>query len=199
MRAVYKLANSSTSLPLLTTNIIRALFVSLKDDSLVFLIGVAIRSFEDKGEKGVCVAALRHAASFLAARPHIDFQTILPSLIILMHGTDSRIREAALDCVGIIARNDKDLSSVYGFDVVYGEESGTYRILLIRCVLLTHVPSAKLQYLDTADLSNYAKSITQNRDLIARDGNYINIVHEQYLAQSKSSPKSIIKCVFCLD
>lgn len=137
MRAVYKLANSSTSLPLLTTNIIRILFVGLKDDSLVFLIGMVVRSLENKEERGLCIVALRHAASFLTARSRIDYQTILPSLIVLMRGNDSRIREAALDCVDIIANKRKKAKSVYAFDVVYGEGSGTCKFLLPKYIVLT--------------------------------------------------------------
>lgn len=46
-----------------------------------------------------------------------------------MRGTDSRIREAALNCVEIIAKNDEDVTSVYAFDIVYGEGSGTWRFI----------------------------------------------------------------------
>jgi hypothetical protein len=127
MRAVYKLANFSGSLPLLITNIMRSLFLSLKDDSLVFLMGIVVRSLDVIEERGMCFAALRHAAAFLAAHPNVDFQTILPALIIAMQGADSRTREAALDCVTVMATNDKSLSSVYGFDTIYGDGSGTCR------------------------------------------------------------------------
>jgi U3 small nucleolar RNA-associated protein 10 len=127
MHAVYKFANSFASLPILTTNVIRALFLKLQEDSLVFLAGIVARSYEVKEDKAMCVAALRHAASFLAAQPSVDFQTILPSLIVAISGADCSIRATAVDCITTMARDDNDLNAVYGFDTVYGEHSGTYR------------------------------------------------------------------------
>jgi U3 small nucleolar RNA-associated protein 10 len=126
MRAIYKFANSFASLPILTTNIIRALFLNLQEDSLVFLASIVARSYEVKEDKAMCIAALRHAASFLAAQPSVDFQTILPSLIVAISATDVGIRAAAVDCVTTVARDDKDFNGVYGFDTVYGEHSSTF-------------------------------------------------------------------------
>ncbi|KAJ7270888.1 hypothetical protein C8J57DRAFT_1507853 [Mycena rebaudengoi] len=40
MRTVYKLANSTASVPVLTIGLLRELFVNLKDDALAFLAGV---------------------------------------------------------------------------------------------------------------------------------------------------------------
>jgi U3 small nucleolar RNA-associated protein 10 len=129
MRAVYKLANSSPFLPILTTNIIRALFLSLKDDSLVFLAGIITRFHGVERDKAMCVAALRHAASFLSAQPDIDFQTIIPSLIVAISGGDIDIRVAAMDCVAVVANHKENLNAVYGFDTLYGEQSGTCSLL----------------------------------------------------------------------
>jgi U3 small nucleolar RNA-associated protein 10 len=78
------------SLPLLITNIMHALFLSLKDDSLIFLMGIVVRSLDVIEERGMCFAALCHATAFLAAHPNVDFQTILPALTIAMQGADSR-------------------------------------------------------------------------------------------------------------
>ena len=140
MRAIYKLANSSASLPILTTNIIRALFLNLKEDSLVFLASVVVRSHDVKGDTATCVAALRHAASFLMAQPNVDFQTILPSLIVAISGVDIGIRAAAVDCVAVMANDHKDLSVVYGFDTIYGEQSSN-RLPFHRCYIYSSSPS----------------------------------------------------------
>lgn len=124
MRTVYKLANASPSLPALMANILRALFLSLKDDSLIFLMGILAQSQGVDENRSLCTAALRHAAAFLKAQPNVDFQAILPSLVIAMQDADSGIREAALECVGLMAANNKGMQVVYGFDVIYGEDSG---------------------------------------------------------------------------
>lgn len=132
-RTIYKVANSSASLPLLSTSIISSLFLSLKDDALVFLAGIVAHSFEVKANRGMCVAALRHAASFMTAQPNVDFQAVLPSLIVAMMGADVDIREAALECVSIMAKNHKELTVVYGFDALYGESSSVFPFFLLAC------------------------------------------------------------------
>jgi len=103
----------------------------------VFLAGIVARSHKIEEDKGMCVAALRHAASFLAAQPNVDFQTILPSFIVAILGADVDIRAAAIDCLEIVADNHKDLHVVYGFDTIYGEKSGNCRISSCCCISLT--------------------------------------------------------------
>ena len=156
MRAVYKLANSSASLPRLTTNIIRALFLNLKDDSLVFLAGIVCRSHGIVEDKVMCVAALRHATSFLAAQPNVDFQTILPSLIVAILGTDVDIRGAALDCVAVLASNHKDLRAIYGFDTIYGEKSSVWRVFS-SLLHLTHLRLLLLRQLAISECCGCVK------------------------------------------
>ena len=140
MGTVYKLANALPSLPSLTTNILRTLFVNLKDDSLVFLIGILMQSLGTNGNRGLCVTALRHATSFLKAQPNVDFQVILPSLVVAMQDADSGIREAALECVEVMVANNKDIQVVYGFDVIYGESSGVLHLMF--CHGLSNVKSS---------------------------------------------------------
>jgi U3 small nucleolar RNA-associated protein 10 len=136
MRAIYKLANSSTSLPLLTTNLLRALFVNLKEDSLAFLAGIWIGSDEIMGEnEQLCVVALRHAVAFLEAHlpedEGVDFQTILPSLIVVLQDPDIQRRRAALECISLLSKlAQRRFSTVYGFDAIYGANSGTFNFFV---------------------------------------------------------------------
>ena len=159
----------------------------------MFLISIVTRSHEVEEDKAICVAALRHAASFLTAQSKVDFQTILPSLIVAISGPDADIRAAAMDCVAIVASHHQDLTSVYGFDTIYGQKSGTYRGFSCYCLLI--IFSGDLQYLDVADVLNYVKCILHSKDHIIQDGNYFKIFHQQHLTRDKSDSKADAKFV----
>jgi U3 small nucleolar RNA-associated protein 10 len=128
MRKVYTLANS-TSVPLLSTNLLQALFVNLKDDALAFLAGLWTSSPLDNEGSQSRLTSLRHAAAFLEAHKSmddfVDFQTILPSLIVVLQAPDMQEREAASEYMAALLRlTAKRFSTVYGFDTIYGESSG---------------------------------------------------------------------------
>lgn len=128
MRMVYALANSSASLPLLSTNILRALFITLADDALVFLAGVWLSGASD-GD-ALAHAALCHAVAFFAAHSSaahpVDFQTVHPALLVALQSKSHHIREAAAECVALMARMAaaKKAEGVYMIDLVYGASSG---------------------------------------------------------------------------
>lgn len=134
MRAVYKLANSSSVVPLLTIELLSELFVHLKDDALAFLAGVWTTCLVSAVD--ICVVALRHAAAFLEAHNKeadgVDFQTILPALIICLQSAEPEIRAATLDCISV-QRNlaEQRFSAVYAFDAIYGESDGECNLCFV--------------------------------------------------------------------
>ncbi|KAJ6554556.1 armadillo-type protein [Mycena capillaripes] len=174
MRSVYKLANSSSVLPLLTIGLLSELFIHLKDDALVFLAGIWTTCLESAAD--ICMVALRHAAAFLEAHKKeadgVDFQTILPALIICLQSAESEIRTAALDCISI-QRNlaEQRFSTVYAFDAVYGESD------------------SKLQYLAQGDLKKYLEALMDHREHIDLDASYVKVFHVQHLARSNADKK----------
>lgn len=128
------LSNSSSSLRLLSGHLIHALFVNLGDDALAFLTGVWLSLHDVHPERNhVCHAALRHASAFLEAHcvseTWIDFQTILPAIVVALQSPDSHVREAATDCMSAIHRvaQEKNASAVYAFDALYGATSSKYQ------------------------------------------------------------------------
>ncbi len=129
LRTIYRMANSTTALPLLSSHLIRVLFISLGDDALTFLAGVWLNSNSDMPAQPWEFASLRHAAAFLeahyASQRWVDFQTVLPSLLVALQHSDRRIREAALECVSALMRlcQSKKPSSIYAFDAIYGPSS----------------------------------------------------------------------------
>ncbi|TFY70773.1 hypothetical protein EVG20_g2223 [Dentipellis fragilis] len=177
MRTVYRLANSSTSLPLLSTALLRAQFINLSDDALAFLAGIWLTNPRDVGQTPFRHAALCHAAAFLSAHEStehaVDFQTILPSLLVALQDSDTAIRIVALDCVHLLVKlsDGKTATGVYAFDSIYGQGS------------------SQLQYLDWADYHKYAKAVTEFRDHIVNDPGYIRVFQLQYLAWPKSDSR----------
>jgi hypothetical protein len=45
---------------------------------------------------------------------------------------------------------------------------------------------AHLQYLDAKDLEAYLKALLECRNLLAQDGNYINVFHQQHFAAASA-------------
>ena len=124
MRTIYHLANASATLPVLTSVLLQALFVNFKEDALAFLAGIWSTSGTEILKESRCVALL-HAAAFLEAHmledDGIDFQTILPPLLVALQDPDSHIRQGALECISRVRiLSDRKLTSVYQFDTVYG-------------------------------------------------------------------------------
>ncbi|KZT03292.1 uncharacterized protein LAESUDRAFT_744673 [Laetiporus sulphureus 93-53] len=181
MRAVYYLSNSTASLPLLSTNLLRALFMNLADDALVFLAGVwtspSVKG--DNGSMHVRVAALYHAVAFLeahcATEHYIDFQTILPSILVALQDAELRVREAALECVAILAKlaQAKEVSSIYAYDTIYGQTS--------------HL----LQYVDWEDFCKYISALGSFGKHFLHDAGYMRVFHQEYLSSGKNEKKKL--------
>ncbi|KAK7055439.1 U3 small nucleolar RNA-associated protein 10 [Favolaschia claudopus] len=169
MRTVYKLANSSPTSIGLTVGLLAELFPHLRDDALAFLAGVWTTSLDSAPE--LCVIALRHAAAFLEAHSKeadgVDFQTILPALIICLKNGDREIRMAALDCIAVQRiMVEQRFSAVYAFDAIYGESEG------------------QLQYLAQNDLAQYVTAIMDHREHFALDPSYVKAFHVQHLGRA---------------
>lgn len=134
MTAVYALANAASTLPLLSAYLLRALFISLKDDALIFLAGVWSSHASEDPNTGmriqVQLAALTHASAFLlaheAAQGSIDFQTIVPLVLAMLESPAQPVRTAAVRCLSVLGRLSQAAKpkAVYALDTVYGPHSG---------------------------------------------------------------------------
>ncbi|KAI0742763.1 hypothetical protein C8Q80DRAFT_1221194 [Daedaleopsis nitida] len=180
LRAVDRLSNSSASLPLLSTHLLRTLFVNIGDDALAFLVGVWLTTMA-QGEQDSSVhiqyAALRHACAFLeahvATQRTIDFQTALPAMLVMLQSADAGVRDAALRCIAVVTKLtfSKEAEAVYAVDTIYGADT------------------AKLRYLDWADFQKYMKAIGEGRDHLVHDPEYVQTFHREHLAPSKGESK----------
>ncbi|KAF8154101.1 hypothetical protein B0H34DRAFT_800000 [Crassisporium funariophilum] len=177
MRFVYKLANVSTTLPVLASTLLQSLFINLKDDALAFLAGIwATRNANDDNLQESRRIALLHAAAFLEADiledDGMDFQTILPALLVALQDPDSEIRQGALECISRIRiLSDCTLKSVYRFDAIYGSSDRT------------------LQYLNQENLKRYLHALVEHRDHFINDASYVKVFHEQHLLRTKTDKK----------
>ncbi|KZT23010.1 hypothetical protein NEOLEDRAFT_1180414 [Neolentinus lepideus HHB14362 ss-1] len=180
MRKVYNFANSSSAQPVLTSSILRALFINLGDDSLVFLAGVWTSS--DQSEEGMDLqrireAALLHSAAFLAAHAGtekaVDFQTILPSVLVALQDTETGVRRAAVECISVI-RNLSDAaeaSSIYDCETIYGPSS------------------SELQFLEWQDFKKYIVALASHQAHLVNDPEYVVNFHGSVLERSKADSK----------
>lgn len=139
-RTVYRLVPASA--PVLTTGILQALFISLQDDVLAFLAGIwtgAVQAIDEDSE--IRTVALCHAAAFLQAHiaegGGVDFQTILPSLLVALQSRDSDRRKIALTCISHLhLLSDWKFVTLYGFDTIYGKS--TSELYFFSCYSKNH-------------------------------------------------------------
>ena len=133
MRSLYKLTSSSPSLSVIPASLLRAQFIHLADDALTFLVGVWL-SEDDARLRRI---ALSHAFAFVAAHEAtetiIDFQTVLPALLVALGDPDRGVRHEASECVQLITRlsKAKQASGVYAFDAIYEKSAGRFRVVVI--------------------------------------------------------------------
>ncbi|OSD00001.1 hypothetical protein PYCCODRAFT_1479448 [Trametes coccinea BRFM310] len=183
LRDVYRLSNSSAHLALLSTHLLRSLFVNLGDDALAFLAGVWLTASSSgklaDEQSHIQYAALRHAGAFLEAhvvtQRTVDFQTVLPAMLVMLQSQDSSVREAAIRCIAVVIKisSAKEAEAVYAFDAIYGDVS------------------SELQYVDWSDFQKYTKAIGETRDNLVHDPDYLQAFHNEHLGYLKTDPKKI--------
>ncbi|KAG5718058.1 U3 small nucleolar RNA-associated protein 10, partial [Termitomyces sp. T112] len=181
IRKVYKLANMSNSTPVFTISVLRSLFINLKSDALAFLAGIWTSSSNaDENLDNLRTVALHHAAAFLQAHLQeddgVDFQTILPSLLVALQSPDKDQRNVTLTCVSTLCQlAERKFTKVYGFDAIYGNSEN------------------QLQYLDRDDVKTYLDAIIQCKDHLAHDPEYIKVFHQEHLGRNKADKKKILE------
>ena len=195
MRRTYNLVNSSSTLPSLSSQLTTNLFVSLGEDALKFLAGVWLQPRSaTSGFQSYQYSALKHAAAFFEAhfssQRYVDFQTVLPAVLVAVQYENRRLREAALECIFALERisQAKNPSAVYAFDAIYGTSSGMAKYYTILRLFLTSY-SADLQYLDWSDLGRYIRELQQSSEHLVNDPSYLRILHQRHLLPVKGEAK----------
>src|ERR1700761_586157 len=105
MRSMYKLSNSSSYCSTVPASLLSVQFIHLADDALAFLVGVWLSA---EGDAQLRRTALSHALAFIWAHKTtervIDFQTVLPALLVALGDPDRIVRHQASECVHLLAQ-----------------------------------------------------------------------------------------------
>ncbi|KAI0031465.1 hypothetical protein K488DRAFT_52013 [Vararia minispora EC-137] len=175
LRAVYALMNAAQLPSALMTHTLRSLFSSLGKDTLAFLAGTWLLNDQTEPLHGrLRHTSLAHAYAFLAAHEYtdhtVDFQTIVPALLVALQDNDALVRQAAAHCVAALDKvcQASQVSAVYAFDTVYGEAS------------------KELQYLDWEDVQRYVGWLCAERLHFVNDALAVRVYHRNALSQSDS-------------
>ncbi|KAF8525719.1 armadillo-type protein [Gautieria morchelliformis] len=177
--SIYALANSSSTAGSLSTSLLKALFVNLREQTLLFLAGVwTCGILSDTELVDLSHAALFHGAAFLRAQvgdeehPH-DFQVVLPPLFIALRSAHPAVRSAAMDCVSIISQSATATGSpaVYALDSVYGTRS------------------SDVQYLEWLDFGHLVSTLNSRREHFLNDGEFLGVFAQELLCKSPSDNK----------
>lgn len=125
MRTVYYIASTSSLSPVIATGLLQVLFMNLKDDTLAFLAGIWSGARRAEDNEQLQALALLHASVFLQAHiddnDGVDYQTIVPLLLIGLSNPSGLVRQAAIKCVvQLQVLAERQLLTVYKFDGIYG-------------------------------------------------------------------------------
>ena len=124
---LYALVNSNYLPPTLSRVLLRSLLTQLNEDALPFLASVYA---SPSLSSALRIAALRHATAFVSAHASaeegkaVDFQMVLPSLLVAMQDSNQDVREAGLGvlkAVGGLIRIGT--GEIFALDTFYGSQS----------------------------------------------------------------------------
>lgn len=115
-------------LSFVSKTITKTLFQNVGSATLCLLSGIFVSS---DVAASVQIGALKHAQAFIASRCDgtafkQDFQIILPALLQCLMSEATATREAACECIAVLATGDQSAKDVpiYSYDVLYGESFG---------------------------------------------------------------------------
>ncbi|WWC92888.1 uncharacterized protein L201_007850 [Kwoniella dendrophila CBS 6074] len=138
---IYQWSNTGLLPTLLAQKLLRSLFAQLGEDSLLFFASI----WTGQNSPSLRAASLRHAFAFVSAysgmktQQGIDFQILVPSVLIALQDSEKTVRSAAVDLLKVMAGNDKSTENIYALDTIYGNDSDTVQLLK---------PSDRKRYLD---------------------------------------------------
>ncbi|KAF5392137.1 hypothetical protein D9757_003220 [Collybiopsis confluens] len=200
MQQLYIFSNTLASASIFTVGasqarvyIIKVMFRCLGSEAGVFLVsvwlrfGVGIQINKEKEDEMNTLGAvvLSHLAAFLQAHTTpssgssaMDFQTLLPAVVLALSNPDRDIRMAGVNCLGALKKlsvsevskgKGRKFDAVYAFDRVY---------------VNTNNGEGDLQYLSPDDLATYVSTLAEIREHFLADGDYVGSWHAEQLASS---------------
>lgn len=142
-RNIYSLTNNFKLNPTLAKTLLAMTFSSLGNSVLGFLTRIFTSSADEGSSTLLRLASISHCSAFLKAflpskegeteTPSIDFQTIVPALLIALSDEKDQVRWKAIECLQIVkeinerCKKQNGKVEVWEYDRIYGErESGEF-------------------------------------------------------------------------
>ncbi|KZO97606.1 hypothetical protein CALVIDRAFT_536183 [Calocera viscosa TUFC12733] len=173
-RAVYRLLNQEGLASPTRTQCLKGLFAALRDDSLLLLGGIWADLASSPETRA---SALSHGRAILHAHgsgDFIDFQAIVPSLLVALSDASAIVRAAAiqsLKALGELYSTGKKPKAIFALDFLYGDES------------------LQVQYLERNDASQYIQLLLEHDDELLLDGSVLPGIHTRALVREKGEGK----------
>ncbi|GAA5888324.1 hypothetical protein JCM6882_008581 [Rhodosporidiobolus microsporus] len=183
--AVYRLAHAhsgSTAATDLATQLLETLFSSLvTEDAVAFLASL---SSSTSSSLDLRLAALKDTAVFVevlsaaTAQPKgklVDWQVIVPSLVVALADSEKRVRVEALRALEKVRASldpSKKVGAVYGRDKFYGAAS-----------------SAAVKYLDLPDVVAYLDKLLASSTELTLSPSHLAVLHSSLLDAASSPSK----------
>lgn len=198
--SIYRLAHTGTTLGATTfgTSLLRSIFSHLvTDDAVAFLASIWTTESTPSQLK---IVALKDAVTFLQVQgvsKKVDFQTIVPSVLVAVADAEKKVRVAALEVLEVVKSvMPESTAVVYGRDQYYGAATSSESVRTAfarRALILTVTQTAALKYLDVTDTTKYLNKLLSSRTELLMDGSYLLTLHQSLLddaSDSSSSKKS---------
>lgn len=184
-RSTYALCHSNVLPSELASAMLRSLFIQLGDQSLLFLASTwaSTRLFT-----GLKLAALRHALAFIRAHAEdgevkdVDFQVMVPALLVALQDAERSVREAGVSVLKAIAAGRPGGGEIYALDTVYGARSGKFAERLRDTSMLTCADTVQL--LKPADLQQYLQILVTGINEIVLDAGSVKNLHSSELGMA---------------
>ncbi|WVF68418.1 hypothetical protein IAT40_003183 [Kwoniella sp. CBS 6097] len=158
---IYSWSNSGILPASLAQALLRSLLAQLGEDALLFLASV----WTSRASTALRTASLRHANAFVSAysgvksEQGIDFQIMIPSILVALRDSEKPVRSAAVDVLKAMAVNTQSSENIYALDTIYGSQSDT------------------VQLLKPSDRRKYIQALLDSADEMIIDANRVRAVH----------------------
>ncbi|WRT69783.1 uncharacterized protein IL334_006774 [Kwoniella shivajii] len=164
-KEIYHWSNTGLLPNSLAQNLLRSLLAQLGEDALLFFASI----WTSRTSVALRTASLRHALAFVSAysgikiQQGIDFQIMIPSVLIALQDEAKAVRSAAMAVLRAMASNAQSSENVYALDTVYGDKSDT------------------VQLLKSSDRTKYLEVLLESEDDVVIDRNRLHTIHTSAL------------------
>ncbi|WWD20373.1 hypothetical protein CI109_104849 [Kwoniella shandongensis] len=183
---VYIWANSGLLPAAVSSSLLRSLLTQLGEEALLFFASL----WTSSSPIALRTASLRHATAFVSAysglktQQGIDFQIVIPALLIALQDGEKVIRQAGVELLKALSGETEGTATIYALDAIYGDRSDV------------------VQLLKSTDRRRYLDTLLEVADEIIIDAGRVKVLHsvalEVHRGQNKKSlshRRAVIGCL----